>query len=381
MVLSAMIALAAVCHFSVDSPKELEATQLLLFPVFVCLLYFLPRAKHYAIPLSLLSCVFVAGLAFSLEIRGYIPLFTLQKGGLLVEFSTEGSSYLTRERYRDYNAIAKQYDFPALHLLSRNPTSAAEAKDLLGRQPQAIAIISGDLHWPNVSFDRDVSNYVFSNYSAKLEDQEKVLLTQLQLQELHDFVVVNVKDLRRNFALQVVPEEFKLPYERFDIANRLLGWTLKGLTTPLFASEANQAELVEIAAQQDAFLSASRVIGHWPSGAAKAAAGFLLAGSYLQEARLKVDGELQAGPLECAESEYGRAAGLTFARAEPQTYASIFNNAAVTLIHRAQTQADFEKAKSWLDRAMQVVDAQGNPVRAARLAVFNAMQLDGLGVL
>ena len=75
------------------------------------------------------------------------------------------------------------------------------------------------------------------------------------------------------------------------------------------------------------------------------------------------------------------AAGLTNATAEPQSYASIFNNAAVALILSGKTEDDIKKAKSWLNRAMNIVDAQGVPVRGAKLAIYNSIQLDRSGLL
>src|SRR5690606_14630285 len=148
-------------------------------------------------------------------------------------------------------------------------------------------MLSGDALWPTVSFRSDVSSYRPFSELDKLSNSEKTLLKKLNLDVGKELSVIYNEALGVNLALQVVPESFRLPSKRVEIADRLLGWLIAGLVEP-FSPVGDQSQIWSghLVKQQDSYREAARVIGQWPSGGARAAATLLLADSYSREAML-----------------------------------------------------------------------------------------------
>ena len=108
------------------------------------------------------------------------------------------------------------------------------------------------------------------------------------------------------------------------------------------------------------------------------ASRYMIALSFLFEG---VSGQSERALFGCAVDEFKAASGLLISRANPELASSIFNNAAISLLYKAETEDDFEMVSAWFERATSFRNHTGALTSASLSAQYNLEVLSQKAIL
>jgi hypothetical protein len=364
---------------------SISHAQIALFPIVAILLALLALAIKYR-PLLLLVCVSTIGWIFSTSNLLAVLPSAIQSGDLFFakyEDSHDPEGIESWHRYRLYSKYARAYPFPDAHILDREFKNNDAAAIWLNSKNGKALLLRGDKNWPSVVFKQKSTDYFRSyKFDNKRYAELATRAEALKLDLNDEAVVIPWLEGEQEFLLQIAPEVITVPSAPEQLTLPLIGWLAHGLSLNLSLKENEADNAVLESIRRDAFNEAASIVGFWKSLTGIAAAEFFRA-THDSYVALSWNGNAdQSGwgetTLDCALKSLRTAAGRVIKKNDPEIFAAIYNNAAISLLYKNPTPEDILTIKSWLTKASKTKDRDGHVVRGAKLALLNLVALDKL---
>ena len=366
-----LAAAAVIIQTGVALGLRVEDMQLYVFPL-VLLSFFLVGKDSFRPPLFALALVFILWGFSGLKVRGFIPNFS--EGVYLAKLSGDvdgAKAELFRQRYR---RISRNYKLPTLNLLQREIPSKKEALDWLDKNSKGLLLLHGDSKWFSASLPNDFSSFLSDEDLGKnsfqdFSDLELETVELLRLESIKDkFIPVYEKDFESTFLIAKGPRVFKLPYSDNELTQFYTAWLAS-------AFEIDSEEVDPGLIKQRAYRGlseASELEGAWKSSLPRGFSRFLLGSAEVLLGSVTGNSD----NLSCGIANLKKSASFVHARESKETLAAVLNNAAVARIMFSKDYIEMRETKSWLWRAANFRDKQGEPVPSAIIAYFNLIQLE-----
>ena len=378
----ALLVLVASVHLAHLFGVRIEDAQSALFPLFLlCFLGFF-AAPAFRFPLWL---GFAAVCCWFLALLHINQVFTV--GGsphqaLMARLAGDDSSLEGRDLFSRVNQIADTYVLTRAKLIFRSVDSEKEAQGLLASNPESPYLVWGDSEWYRIASQGNLANLGLGAAiaSTTVDNKEQQLpLQHFGLSRGHYVSVVSQADFGPELAIVVVPEYFNMPARPEELARHFLAWLSEGLAADSLLRTKVDPAISTTSMRLDAFNEASLIDGVWKSHAPLGFADQML-GTFTLLDSLKEDRE-RGREGERAAAFFRKAAGYARHETDPELYAAIFNNAAVTMALRGSSPEDFQKAETWLHHALGAVKKGASVPQGSRAALFNLNSLFQTGLL
>lgn len=366
----------------------IEDLQMLAFPLILFCFWRLPLSAERRVPaflliFSLLLWICSVGAAFGLYSFG-----PRGQSIYLSRLENDSSGLRARAIYQRYNQIARTYHLPRINLVQLSFSNDINAAQWLHERPDVPFVLRGTPEWLRVVFPSDSSRFV-GLYPGILETEDipQEILSRaeaLSLSPGRNVFILKGPLSGQYFAVEYQPEVVTIPGEPEELARHSLAWFGAALRSDLHrVSSRKKCSMTserERAVRADAWFEASKIDGLWKSKTAQGVAYYFLGTQGLLEGQ--ATGFFQPRALALSLDWFRKAAGCFSANNDASFYAAVFNNAAIALLFSGTEQADLQKARFWLEKALHARPSESSgPVLGVRVAIFNLMALEEAAAL
>ncbi|MCC6932392.1 MAG: hypothetical protein IT292_03960 [Deltaproteobacteria bacterium] len=354
--------------------------QFWLFPLALLAVWKMPHKPQWRIPGVLIGGALFCWALSALHVQGFFYGTVYRPPILLAELNKDDSDLYSQQMKLQYRDISRYLVMPKLSMLHRKFAKQNDAYRWWQSKAASVVFIYGQKNWADISVaGEDIARYIPTD-SVKHNAERWIAgeAKKYDLREGRDYFSLASSPQADLLLLALTPEAVHVPLEPMELILQVIGFLGKALNDltlrPVSLLESEKA----MSQAQSALSGGLMVHGSWKSLVAQAFMHFLRGNFFLLRATLVV-GE-DRGLVDCAVTDFQRAAGKIMLKTDPFIMAAIINNLAVAKMQQAQGEEDYKTVVRLLMQAAAIVDKNGLPVRGGRLAFLNLILLDKQGV-
>ena len=341
---------------------SLEDSQLFAFPVLLVGFFLFDKDSWLRPPTILLVLAFLLWGLSGLKLRGYIG----EIGDTIpLAILTDDSSGEQTKKFRvAYRWISRNYDLPSLSPLKKSFSSADEAREWQKSSRSDRPMLFGDPSWLGLSLPARPLEKIAGLKVAEASESGE-LLNNYNITESDQFVEVSDIDSGFKYLLSPGVDILKIPTTESNLGQFYIAWMAKAFLSSGADGNLNSETISSLS-------KAAELSGPWKSVLPPSYAHFLLGSSYILSA---INQNLIA-ELECGVESLKESAAFHTKRESLEHYAALLNNASVGQALFSKDEGLLRQARAWAWKASNIRDESGEPVRSAKLAYFNLIQME-----
>lgn len=371
-VLLLALSLRVVAYFGV----RIEDLQFVYFPLLLLAVFFLPTKKCYRIPATLLLLTSGLWLLASAHVEGYLPSVEDSNAAITIaRLEGDTSGMEARSLFLRINQIARTYELPSAEMMRKSLRDRSSAHEWKQGNIRCSTLLSGTSAWLSLDLCESLSKYLgplLSDFPAPDDVSVKERVKKWKLIANQNVVFLSLARSSQPFALLYQPESLVVPGQPEELARHWITWFAAALPVEEQSLRSEKERENFFAKRLDALNEASLISGPWKSDAPRALSHYLSGTLLLLQSSLSSSLNIDESLLH-----FRAAAGKVSQGSSAELFRSIFNNAALALIAKADSLEDFKKARSWLYMAIDT-EAGLSDSPALRAAFYNLETLDSL---
>ncbi|MCB0323380.1 MAG: hypothetical protein KDD69_07390 [Bdellovibrionales bacterium] len=378
-----LLLLVSVLYLTPSLGWRVDDVQMVLFPFVLLAFWRLPRSTRFRLPVPLVVLAVALWLTSAAYVEGIFAGSLPETGAYVARFEKDPRGMAGRDLLRRYNQIARTYELPRAMQLE-HVVSAADIQTFLDEHRLTPFVIFGRADWFDMEFSGNIARYLGPLLPAIGEPAAEAALREARQMGLfhgENVILIQPSGFAWPLAVTYQPEKMVVPGEPAELTRHWAAWLGQGLVgQPKLVEHLGitEARAAFIATRNDGFAEAAQIAGAWKTNSPLGLAEYFVGTLELLDAATSdhFSDTLRNSVL----ARYRTAAGYVEQESSPETYAAIFNNAAVALLFTADETKDLEQVRRWLDTALDT-KVRGDIPLGVKAALFNMDSLARNGLL